>query len=164
MPRNKPKDLNPYSSDDAANQAGWLFADSFLALMIIFLATISFVPSPISIAANRGLTPVTTGTNMIEGLVFTYDKYDENKIKSDISKYLTDNKLDSKTEILFAKIVAGYANEQGSEAASLKAIEVSVLLKKSQITYFKNTSFDLSTSTFIAAGSFSLRLTLGQPR
>ncbi len=31
--------------EDATHQGGWLFADSFLALMVIFLATISFVPS-----------------------------------------------------------------------------------------------------------------------
>ena len=31
--------------EDATSMGGWLFADSFLALMVIFLATISFVPA-----------------------------------------------------------------------------------------------------------------------
>jgi hypothetical protein len=31
--------------EDATPLGGWLFADSFLALMVIFLATISFVPN-----------------------------------------------------------------------------------------------------------------------
>ena len=31
--------------EDATHQGGWLFADSFLALMVVFLATISFVPA-----------------------------------------------------------------------------------------------------------------------
>ena len=40
----KTRIVKAHEEEDATEQAGWLFADSFLALMIIFLATISFVP------------------------------------------------------------------------------------------------------------------------
>ena len=32
-------------AEDATEQAGWMYADLFLGLMVIFLATISFVPT-----------------------------------------------------------------------------------------------------------------------
>ena len=31
--------------EDTTAQAGWMYADLFLALMVVFLATISFVPT-----------------------------------------------------------------------------------------------------------------------
>ena len=35
----------PEEPEDASHLAGWMYADLLLALMVIFLATISFVPN-----------------------------------------------------------------------------------------------------------------------
>jgi hypothetical protein len=35
----------PELGEDVTEKAGWMYADLFLALMVIFLATISFVPN-----------------------------------------------------------------------------------------------------------------------
>jgi len=37
--------FTPEEPGDASHLAGWMYADLLLALMVIFLATISFVPN-----------------------------------------------------------------------------------------------------------------------
>ena len=146
---------------DVTTQAGWLYADSFLALMIIFLATISFVPAlTTGVVLGNGSVGTIAGTNYSKGLVLVYDKFDATLIENDIAKYLTAEKLPSATEVIYARIVGGYAKAESLDQGKIKAIEVSVALKKANLKYFENTSFDLTASDQIKPGTFVLRLTL----
>ena len=75
--------------EDATSQAGWLFADSFLALMVIFLATISFVPV-IGGGGVLGTGKVgkIAGSNYVDGLVLAYEEVDKARITNDIATYI----------------------------------------------------------------------------
>jgi len=147
--------------EDATSQAGWLFADSFLALMVIFLATISFVPSlTTGVVTGSGSVGKIAGSNYIKGLVLTYDKYDAATIERDIATYIKNEKLSPTSEVMYARIVGGYAASEGIDAGKVRAIAVSVQLKKSKMTYFENTSIDLSASDKLGKDTFILRLTL----
>ena len=68
--------------DDMSDKAGWMYADLFLALMVIFLATISFVPE--IKAANENSNQVriqsskvkqTTNFNFDRGLTCIHESY-----------------------------------------------------------------------------------------
>ncbi len=147
--------------EDATSQAGWLFADSFLALMVIFLATISFVPAlTTGVVTGSGSVGKIAGSNYIKGLVLTYDKYDAATIQRDIATYIKNEKLSPASEVMYARIVGGYAASEGIDAGKVRAIAVSVQLKKSKMTYFENTSIDLSASDKLGKDTFILRLTL----
>jgi hypothetical protein len=147
--------------EDATSQAGWLFADSFLALMVIFLATISFVPAlTTGVVTGSGSVGKIAGSNYINGLVLTYDKYDAATIERDIATYIKNEKLSPTSEVMYARIVGGYAASEGIDAGKVRAIAVSVQLKKSKMTYFENTSIDLSASDKLGKDTFILRLTL----
>lgn len=147
--------------DDATSQAGWLFADSFLALMVIFLATISFVPAlTTGVVTGSGSVGKIAGSNYIRGLVLTYDKFDPIEIERDIATYIKNENLTPTSEVMYARIVGGYSASEGLDAGNIRAIAVSVKLKQSKITYFENTSFDLSASDKLSADTFLLRLTL----
>ncbi len=147
--------------EDATSQAGWLFADSFLALMVIFLATISFVPAlTTGVVTGSGSVGKIAGSNYIKGLVLTYDKYDAATIERDIATYIKNEKLSPTSEVMYARIVGGYAASEGIDAGKVRAIAVSVQLKKSNMTYFENTSIDLSASDKLGKDTFILRLTL----
>ena len=147
--------------EDATSQAGWLFADSFLALMVIFLATISFVPAlTTGVVTGSGSVGKIAGSNYIKGLVLTYDKYDAATIERDIATYIKNEKLSPTSEVMYARIVGGYAASEGIDAGKVRAIAVSVQLKKSKMTYFENTSIDLSASDKLGKDTFILRLTL----
>ena len=147
--------------EDATSQAGWLFADSFLALMVIFLATISFVPAlTTGVVMGSGSVGKIAGSNYIKGLVLTYDKFDAATIQKDIAAYIKNEKLSPASEVLYAKIVGGYGAGEGADQGTIRAIAVSVQLKKSGIPYFANTSVDLSASDKLGKDTFILRLTL----
>ena len=147
--------------EDVTNQAGWLFADSFLALMVIFLATISFVPAlTTGVVTGSGSVGKIAGSNYIKGLVLTYNKLDIEKIQQDIAAYITNEKLSPTSEVIYARIVGGYKASEGVDAGNVRAIEVSVQLKKSGMSYFENTSIDLSASDKLGIDTFILRLTL----
>jgi len=49
--------------EDASHQAGWMFADLLLALMVIFLAAQSFVPKEASLPQFEGLLSNKTSLN-----------------------------------------------------------------------------------------------------
>ena len=147
--------------EDVTSQAGWLFADSFLGLMVIFLATISFVPAlTTGVVTGSGSVGKIAGSNYIKGLVLTYNKLDIEKIQQDIAAYITNEKLSPTSEVIYARIVGGYKASEGVDAGNVRAIEVSVQLKKSGMSYFENTSIDLSASDKLGIDTFILRLTL----
>ena len=85
--------------EDATEQAGWLFADSFLALMIIFLATISFVPDIKNVED--------TAKTYTQALTLTYDKYDPVQVEADIVKFLTKADFPLSSKVVFARIIGG---------------------------------------------------------
>lgn len=147
--------------EDATRQAGWLFADSFLALMVIFLATISFVPALTSgVVMGSGSVGKIAGSNYIKGLVLTYDKFDAAAITKDVATFIKNEKLSPASEVLYAKIVGGYSASEGADQGTVRAIAVSVQLMKSAIAYFANTAIDLSASNQLKPDTFVLRLTL----
>ena len=147
--------------EDATSQAGWLFADSFLALMVIFLATISFVPALTSgVVTGSGSVGKVAGSNYIKGLVLSYDKFDAVEIGTDIKKFIENEKISPLSEVMYARIVGGYAANETPDQGTIRAITVSVALKKSGLTYFENSTIDIASSDKIKPETFVLRLTL----
>ena len=147
--------------EDATSQAGWLFADSFLALMVIFLATISFVPALTSgVVMGSGSVGKVAGSNYIKGLVLSYDKFDAVEIGADIKKFIENEKISPLSEVMYARILGGYAANETPDQGTIRAIAVSVALKKSGLTYFENSTIDIASSDKIKPETFVLRLTL----
>lgn len=147
--------------EDATSQAGWLFADSFLALMIIFLATISFVPV-IGGGGVLGTGKVgkIAGSNYVDGLVLAYETVDANRIANDISAYISAKKLSPTTAVLYAKVIGGFTNQEGESSGIMQAMEFAVKLQKAGIPYFSNAKIDLGSSNLIPTKTVVLRLTL----
>lgn len=147
--------------EDATSQAGWLFADSFLALMVIFLATISFVPV-IGGGGVLGTGKVgkIAGSNYVDGLVLAYEEVDKTRISNDIATYISSKKLSPTTAVLYAKVIGGYTNTEGETSGSLQAMKFAIELQKAQIPYFATTKIDLGSSNLIPTKTVVLRLTL----
>ncbi|MEJ6574233.1 MAG: hypothetical protein QNL78_03800 [Actinomycetes bacterium] len=147
--------------EDATSQAGWLFADSFLALMVIFLATISFVP----VIAGDGVLGIgkvgnIAGSNYVDGLVLAYEDVDATRIAQDIETYIRLKKLSPTTAVLYVKIIGGYSTQEGESKGTLQAMTFAVKLQKAEIPYFANTKIDLGSSNLIPTKTTVLRLTL----
>lgn len=146
--------------EDATSQGGWLFADSFLALMVIFLATISFVPSLGGGLTGTGNIGNIAGGNYVKGLNIAYESFDAAKIKSDIDGFIAGEKLPRSSKVLFAKIVGGYSATESEEDGKFRALLFSAQITKSEIEYFQNAKIDLGANDLLKPNQVVLRLTL----
>ncbi|CAN2212078.1 hypothetical protein MCEMRE196_01050 [Candidatus Nanopelagicaceae bacterium] len=147
--------------EDSTHQGGWLFADSFLALMVIFLATISFVPSLGGGLTGTGNIGNIAGGNYVKGLNIAYEKFDAAQIQKDIDGFIAGEKLPRSSKVLFAKIVGGYNPTTESENdAKFRALLFSAQINKADIAYFANAKIDLGASKLLKANQIVLRLTL----
>jgi hypothetical protein len=147
--------------EDATSQAGWLFADSFLALMVIFLATISFIPAIGGGGVlGTGTVGKIAGSNYVDGLVLAYEEVDKVRITNDIATYISSKKLSPTTAVLYAKVIGGYTAQEGESSGSLQALNFAVELQKAEIPYFARAKIDLGSSNLIPTKTVVLRLTL----
>ena len=152
-----------HTDEDATSQAGWLFADSFLALMVVFLATISFVP-----ALGGGFKGNATinvgnlaGKNISNGLIFAYDSFDAARIKKDFTEVLTTQKLAPSTKVLYVKIVGGFnINTESPDQGTIRALAFSVQLQQAGIPAFSDARIDLGSSKLIKTNQVVMRITL----
>ncbi|MEJ6577005.1 MAG: hypothetical protein QNL07_05320 [Candidatus Planktophila sp.] len=147
----KRRRLHVHQEDEATEQAGWLFADSFLALMIIFLATISFVPD----IKNQSETEA----NYVKAMTLTYEQYSAPNIEADISQFLSDEGLSGTTEVVFARIIGGAPAKESDENGYLLALKYSIDLQRDGVQYFRNTRFELGSSKLMADKTVLMQLT-----
>jgi hypothetical protein len=147
--------------EDATSMGGWLFADSFLALMVIFLATISFVPALGGSVSSAGNVGNIAGNNYVKGLNLVYESFDPATIESDIARYSKSEGMSPKSAVLYAKIIGGYDSAtESADDGRFKALMFSLRMKKAGLTQFENTKFDLGTNNALKPDQIVLRLTL----
>jgi hypothetical protein len=158
--------------DDAASQAGWVFADLLLLLSIIFLTSISFaLPSSSSDSSQRArastgnsvapsIDQAITNNPYEQGYYFVYSSFDKDRLLKDLSRYFASKAMPTNTDVIYAQLVGGYKEgTEGSDAGTMAALKFSIELTKAKITAFENTSVDLLTSSKIPSGYVALRLT-----
>ena len=85
--------------------------DLLLGLMVIFLATISFVP--IDNFISKSLVKATykqvdKAFNFNRGISLIYNKFDAVALERDITAFKNREGLDNNAEIIFAQILGGY--------------------------------------------------------
>lgn len=153
--------------EDLPGQAGWMYADLFLALVVIFLATISFVPDISAFKSGQGSgraasTTVKTSSafNFDEGLTLITTKKEINTLPSIINEFLKKNKYPANSDIIYAQVVGGYdaAKEQADKGA-LRALSYSLDLHKADPKLFSQSSTSLDSSSSISVDQVALRLT-----
>ncbi len=147
------------SEEDVTFLAGWMYADLFLALMVVFLATISFVPtyfgsnSGLSVNAEYNYTK-TFGTP----LVTVYNEFNANRIESDITNFLISKNLPLTSDVVYAQIVGGYdKNTESSAQAIERALAFSRQIDMAQVPLLSNVATSLGSSSSIAPGQVAVK-------
>ena len=158
MPRNI-RSTATQVGEDVTDKAGWMYADLFLALMVIFLATISFVPEfRAAPTSNVDGTTVASST-MTKGANFQYSGFDPEKLKADIAKYRLENNLSAASKIVYVQVSGGYDSaKQNVNAGTVTAISFSVNMKKDLPELFNSADFKIDTSAELNPNSVSLRI------
>ena len=147
--------------EDATSLGGWLFADSFLALMVIFLATISFVPTLGGAVSGTSNIGNVAGSNFVKGLNLAYDKFDETLIQNDIAAFAKREGISANSKVLYANIVGGYNPATETEDdGRFRALMFNAKLKVSALDQFAATKVDLGASKQVKPELVVLRLTL----
>ena len=129
--------------------------------MVIFLATISFVPSLGGGLTGTGNIGNIAGGNYVKGLNIAYESFDAVQIKKDIDGFIAGEKLPRNSKVLFAKIVGGFnPNTESENDAKFRALLFSAQINKADISYFQDAKIDLGASKLLKANQIVLRLTL----
>jgi hypothetical protein len=150
-------------AEDATLLAGWMYADLLLGLMVIFLATISFVPLDNFISSTLVKTnykQVDRGFNFNRGLSLVYDEYNSKALSSDIQAFKDKERLSADTEIIFAQVLGGFDIETESpEAGRNRALAYSFKLGADMPDLFANAATVAGADDSLKKTEIALRLT-----
>lgn len=141
--------------------AGWMYADLFLGLMVVFLATVTFIPEFLG-----GLNSSAANTSYKYREIYekpfmaVYDRLDLELINSDIQRFRINEELSPDSVIIYAQIVGAYdKNSEDQSAAIIRAQKISQELDGSKFGFLKNASTTLSSTDSIPKNRFVLRFT-----
>lgn len=157
------------AQDDTTAQAGWMYADLFLALMVVFLATISFVPTfngnqnLVQQKSQLGTAEFTYSQIYNKHLDILYENFDSVLIKQDVAQFIAREKLPPTTDIVFAQVIGGYdpKSEQPTSAIA-RAVSFSNKLDKALPDLLAHAASTMSSSKTIDTTQIVLRLTFAQ--
>ena len=154
--------FTPEEPEDASHLAGWMYADLLLALMVIFLATISLVPNfaDSSSAVTTQIKQISSGYNYNRGLSLVYNGFDSNLIMSDIAKFKVKEGLPEDAEIIYAQILGGFdVNKESADKGKLRALEFSLKLSRDNPELFSTAATNLGSNLLLKKNEIALRLT-----
>ena len=154
--------FTPEEPEDASHLAGWMYADLLLALMVIFLATISFVPNfaNSSSAVTTQIKQISSGYNYNRGLSLVYNGFDSNLIMSDITNFKVKEGLPEDAEIIYAQILGGFdVNKESADKGKLRALEFSLRLSRDNPELFSTAATNLGSNLLLKKNEIALRLT-----
>ena len=149
--------------EDATLLAGWMYADLLLGLMVIFLATISFVP--IDNFVSKSLVKATykqvdKAFNFNRGLSLVYEKFDAKGLEQDIEAFKKREGLDNDAEIIFAQILGGYdPKTEDAQTGRNRALIYSFSLTQDANGLFSNASVTAGGESSLTKDQVALRLT-----
>ena len=149
-------------AEDASPLAGWMYADLLLALMVIFLATISFVPnfSSSSSSVTTQIKQISSGYNYNKGLSLVYSGFDSKLIEQDILQFKIKEGLPNDAEIIYAQILGGFdVKSESSDDGKLRALEFSIKLSKDNPLLFATAATNIGSNLILKPNEIALRLT-----
>lgn len=152
--------------EDLSGQAGWMYTDLMLALMVIFLATISFVPqfSGSTAAADPTNPDYSYSKIFDESMNTLYDSFSLGQIKADVASFKSSHGMPADADIVFAQYVGGYSS--GSENPSIaisRALAFSQKLDAADHELIASAATTLSSSNVLRKNQVIVRFTFATP-
>jgi hypothetical protein len=150
--------------EDLLGLAGWMYADLFLALMVIFLATISFVPALVHnpVLKPQAVIAKESDANHFKALSLTVSSLDIAAIENAIYKFQLKEGLTQGDPVVYAQIIGGFDSaHEAPDAGALRAVVLSTKLQTGKSGMFKNMSSNIDSSSKISSGQVDLVFTFG---
>ena len=154
----------PAMEDDVWQTAGWLYADLFLGLMVIFLASVSFVPM---LTSDSKLPPLTPSNSILpsnpqttRSLYLSYKVPSAVQLQKDIHKFLAEKKLPQNTAIAMLEITGGYLARGETSAAGLgRATKFALAPRTQDANFIQSVTVGLNTSSRLKLSDVEIRVT-----
>lgn len=162
---------NNYSVEDSTLQAGWIFADLFLALTVIFLATVSFIPinmtSDSKVITNipsekSGMNSTNNPSKILisNGFIGIYRTTSANLFARDFKEYLLKKGAAPDTKAVFIEAI-GFTSEYGvpNDKGSLEALKFVIDVRNLLAPNIEKTSTAIDVSPEVKAGFVKIKVT-----
>jgi hypothetical protein len=157
--------INPKYSEtedeDVSFLAGWMYADLFLAMMVVFLATVTFIPEYIG-RLDQSATNSAYNYQKIykKPMVVAYEGFDVAQIQQDVKAFLSAEKLSPDSDIIYIQVVGPYAGKIETAADAItRAQNFSRKLDSIESDLFRNASTTLSSSSSIPINRIVVKFT-----
>lgn len=145
-------------TDDASEWAGWIFADMLVGLMVVFLATITFVPAGAGISTSQqGNYTYTEHFEQQFTAIYTLNQI--KNIPGDIKLFLVTNSLPADAIVDSAMFIGGVETKDGPGHGVEAALEFSNAVDAQFPKLLDHASTTLNSSTDIATNKVALVLT-----
>ena len=169
--------------EDITGQAGWMFSDMLIALMVVFLATISFIPqvagggSSVFDPGSDAATSANSGTgdgsytyteNFEPEFVAVYELANAKNLVTDIQVFFKQNGIPVNAVVNSVQLVGGYSPTEESYLAIEKAAVFQQRLDKlfpgifDRASTVLNSSSKLSTAVVAVRMKFSANVTVNR--
>jgi hypothetical protein len=147
--------------EDVTFLAGWMYADLFLAMMVVFLATVSFIPEYLGNLRESATNSAYSYSKLYEKpMIVVYEGFNGNQIATDIRAFIADNNLSADSEIVYAQIVGSYNKTSETAAdAIVRAQQFSTKMDTSNIDILLNASTTLSSTTSVPSNRVVVKFT-----
>ena len=151
--------------EDLTGQAGWMYTDLMLALMVIFLATISFVPQFTNNSTSDPDNPDYSYSKIFDESMNTlYESFNLAQIKSDIARFKLNKGMPADADIVFAQYVGGYSSgSENPSSAIARALSFSQKLDKADHDLLASAATTLSSSNVLRTNQVIVRFTFATP-
>ena len=150
--------------EDASHQAGWMFADLLLALMVIFLAAQSFVPHEASLPQFAGLLGDSVnvrGDVKVLKTSITLTSLDEATLINALQNYGAIAHLPDNFTIDTMVIAGGFnAATESSDRGTATALQYAAGIASYNLPYFKNSATLLAASSQVPDGAVVLNVSI----
>lgn len=150
--------------EDASHQAGWMFADLLLALMVIFLAAQSFVPHEASLPQFAGLLGDSVnvkGRISVLKTSITLVSLDEATLINALQNYGAIQHLPADYTIDSMVVAGGFnAATESSDRGTATALQYAAGIASYNLPYFKNSATLLAASSQVPDGAVVLNISI----
>ena len=150
--------------EDLLGLAGWMYADLFLALMVIFLATISFVPALVHNPVLKPQAQISqeSNANHFRALSITVNNMDVTNIEKLVYEFQLKEGLNQGDPVVYAQIIGGYDSQyEAPEAGATRAVVLSTKLQTAKSGMFRNMASNIDSSSKLSSNEVALVLTFG---
>ena len=143
--------------EDPASLAGWMFADLLLALTVIFLATISFIPA----IANGTSSTGAVASFSIQQNTIALSQVDEKTVTAAMEQYAKVNHLPKSFKVGSMSVLGGFnPTKQQPDAGVATALKFATKISQLSLPYFQGTATQIGSSAVVSDGHVVLNLNL----